>query len=400
MTADGYVAERVSISGNDVQDRALSPPATHTSATSRRARTAAAAPPAASGSALRQVSTRRPVAADDGPSRAPADHPRPRTSEPMPVAALLPAAAFGLIIGSFLNVVAYRLPRARVAGARRARTARRASGRSSFYDNIPVLSWLLLRGRCRDCSEPIATRYPLVEAAHGGALRRRRRRACRQPRDARPRARARRLPRADRADRLRQQDHPQPADAAGGGPRGRARHGAGPGRRDRAADRRRWPPAPCSRCRRCCIRRAWGWATPSSSPCSACSSARPSRPPSSSRSSSARSRGVAIMMRKGMSQARARRRSRSGRSSRSAASSASSPATSSSSAYLSVVLTSPVAMRRAIRAALQGDRRARPMSCPMRSVRVHTRACAAALRCAGSRRRRTARSSSRRWSAR
>ena len=80
----------------------------------------------------------------------------------MPVA-LLPAAAFGLIIGSFLNVVAYRLPR----GESLATPGSHCPACDSPvrpYDNIPLLSWLLLRGRCRDCAQPIGSRYPLVEA--------------------------------------------------------------------------------------------------------------------------------------------------------------------------------------------------------------------------------------------
>jgi leader peptidase (prepilin peptidase)/N-methyltransferase len=80
----------------------------------------------------------------------------------MPVA-LLPAAAFGLLIGSFLNVVAYRLPR----GESLATPGSHCPGCDAPvrpYDNIPVVSWLLLRGRCRDCAQPIARRYPLVEA--------------------------------------------------------------------------------------------------------------------------------------------------------------------------------------------------------------------------------------------
>jgi leader peptidase (prepilin peptidase)/N-methyltransferase len=81
----------------------------------------------------------------------------------MPVA-LLPAAAFGLLIGSFLNVVAYRLPR-RESLASPGSHCPCCDAPVRFYDNIPVLSWLLLRGRCRDCSQPIAGRYPLVEAA-------------------------------------------------------------------------------------------------------------------------------------------------------------------------------------------------------------------------------------------
>lgn len=80
----------------------------------------------------------------------------------MPIV-LLPAAAFGLIIGSFLNVVAYRLP-ARVSLATPASRCPSCETPIKPYDNIPVLSWLLLRGHCRSCSEPIAPRYPLVEA--------------------------------------------------------------------------------------------------------------------------------------------------------------------------------------------------------------------------------------------
>ncbi len=79
----------------------------------------------------------------------------------MPVA-LLPAAAFGLLIGSFLNVVAYRIPR-KESLAHPGSHCPSCEAPVRFYDNIPVLSWLLLRGRCRDCSEPIASRYPLVE---------------------------------------------------------------------------------------------------------------------------------------------------------------------------------------------------------------------------------------------
>ena len=81
----------------------------------------------------------------------------------MPLA-LLPAAAFGLIVGSFLNVVAHRLP-GRMSLSMPASHCPSCEVPIKPYDNIPVLSWLLLRGRCRSCSEPIAVRYPLVEAA-------------------------------------------------------------------------------------------------------------------------------------------------------------------------------------------------------------------------------------------
>lgn len=74
------------------------------------------------------------------------------------------AALFGLIIGSFLNVVVYRVP----AGLSVV-TPRSACPNCTTpireRDNIPVVSWLLLRGRCRDCEAPISARYPLVEAA-------------------------------------------------------------------------------------------------------------------------------------------------------------------------------------------------------------------------------------------
>jgi leader peptidase (prepilin peptidase)/N-methyltransferase len=80
----------------------------------------------------------------------------------MPVA-LLPAAAFGLIIGSFLNVVAYRLPRGESLATPGSHCPSCDTPVRAF-DNIPVLSWLLLRGHCRGCNEPIAKRYPLVEA--------------------------------------------------------------------------------------------------------------------------------------------------------------------------------------------------------------------------------------------
>jgi leader peptidase (prepilin peptidase)/N-methyltransferase len=73
------------------------------------------------------------------------------------------AGMFGAIFGSFLNVVVYRLPRREslVAPASRCPSC---STPIKPYDNIPVLSWLLLRGRCRNCSASIPWRYPLVEA--------------------------------------------------------------------------------------------------------------------------------------------------------------------------------------------------------------------------------------------
>lgn len=76
----------------------------------------------------------------------------------------LVAALFGLVVGSFLNVVIHRVPlRQSVV---RPRSACPGCGTTlAERDNIPVLSWLLLRGRCRTCAEPIAARYPIVELA-------------------------------------------------------------------------------------------------------------------------------------------------------------------------------------------------------------------------------------------
>jgi leader peptidase (prepilin peptidase)/N-methyltransferase len=73
------------------------------------------------------------------------------------------AGAIGAALGSFLNVVAYRLPRRQSL----VRPASRCPGCSAAikpYDNLPVVGWLLLRGRCRSCRDPISSRYPIVEA--------------------------------------------------------------------------------------------------------------------------------------------------------------------------------------------------------------------------------------------
>ena len=76
--------------------------------------------------------------------------------------ALAVAAPFGLIVGSFLNVVAYRVPRGESLVKPRSRCPR-CGEEVRPYDNIPVLSWLVLRGRCRHCAEPISARYPAIE---------------------------------------------------------------------------------------------------------------------------------------------------------------------------------------------------------------------------------------------
>lgn len=69
----------------------------------------------------------------------------------------------GLVIGSFLNVVVWRVPRGE--SVVHPPSACPACGhRIRAYDNVPVVSWLVLRGRCRDCRSPISVRYPLVES--------------------------------------------------------------------------------------------------------------------------------------------------------------------------------------------------------------------------------------------
>ena len=93
------------------------------------------------------------------------------------------AFALGACVGSFLNVVVWRLPRVEHQDGE---TLLRSFYRSwqalswppsrcpkcgntlKWYDNVPVLGWLRLRGRCRFCKEPISSRYPIVEAITGG----------------------------------------------------------------------------------------------------------------------------------------------------------------------------------------------------------------------------------------
>lgn len=85
------------------------------------------------------------------------------------IAAVGFVAVFGLLIGSFLNVVVYRVP-----AGRSIVSPPSACGSCGTeikpYDNIPVLSWLFLGGKCRSCRSGISARYPLVEAATGLAF--------------------------------------------------------------------------------------------------------------------------------------------------------------------------------------------------------------------------------------
>jgi leader peptidase (prepilin peptidase)/N-methyltransferase len=71
-------------------------------------------------------------------------------------------AILGLVVGSFLNVVIYRLPRGQSLvwpGS----ACPKCGTPIRWYDNVPVLGWLMLRGRCRSCRAPISIQYPIVE---------------------------------------------------------------------------------------------------------------------------------------------------------------------------------------------------------------------------------------------
>ena len=78
-----------------------------------------------------------------------------------------PVALIGACIGSFINVVAWRLPREESLlwpGSH----CPRCGTPLAWFENVPVLAWLVLRGRCRHCHQPIAARYPLVEGLCAG----------------------------------------------------------------------------------------------------------------------------------------------------------------------------------------------------------------------------------------
>lgn len=81
---------------------------------------------------------------------------------------ILIAASFvlGGTVGSFLNVCVYRLPKGQSVVKPRSRCPK-CEEPIAWYDNIPILSWLLLGAKCRNCSEPISWQYPLVEAITG-----------------------------------------------------------------------------------------------------------------------------------------------------------------------------------------------------------------------------------------
>lgn len=79
---------------------------------------------------------------------------------------LLFAGVFGLLVGSFLNVCIVRWPALESVVKPRSRCPQ-CGNRIAWYDNIPVLSWLILRARCRHCRLPIPWRYPAIELVTG-----------------------------------------------------------------------------------------------------------------------------------------------------------------------------------------------------------------------------------------
>lgn len=85
---------------------------------------------------------------------------------------MLVATLIGMCIGSFLNVVIYRLPlmldhAPGITLNKPASSCPCCTKPIRWYDNIPVLSWINLKGQCRDCNVPISLRYPTIELIGG-----------------------------------------------------------------------------------------------------------------------------------------------------------------------------------------------------------------------------------------
>ncbi len=73
---------------------------------------------------------------------------------------------YGILIGSFLNVCIYRIPKKENIAIVRSHCMT-CNHQLKWYDNIPLLSWLMLRGKCRYCKAPISPQYPIIEASNG-----------------------------------------------------------------------------------------------------------------------------------------------------------------------------------------------------------------------------------------
>ncbi|SHL43746.1 type 4 prepilin peptidase 1 . Aspartic peptidase. MEROPS family A24A [Desulfatibacillum alkenivorans DSM 16219] len=85
----------------------------------------------------------------------------------VPVLPYIFVLAFGLILGSFLNVCIFRIPEGGVPFSEPRSHCPRCNAQIAWYDNIPVASYIVLTGKCRACKAPISIRYPLVELASG-----------------------------------------------------------------------------------------------------------------------------------------------------------------------------------------------------------------------------------------
>lgn len=86
----------------------------------------------------------------------------------IPLSATLITVVYGLCVGSFLNVCIYRIPLSR--SLVRPGSACPACGTPiRWFDNLPILSYLILRGRCRNCRDRVSPRYPVIEAMTAGA---------------------------------------------------------------------------------------------------------------------------------------------------------------------------------------------------------------------------------------
>ncbi len=78
------------------------------------------------------------------------------------LAVVLVTGLLGAVVGSFLNVVVHRLPRGESLAFPGSRCPSCGTAIAP-YDNVPIVSWLLLRGRCRHCKAPVSARYPAIE---------------------------------------------------------------------------------------------------------------------------------------------------------------------------------------------------------------------------------------------
>lgn len=86
--------------------------------------------------------------------------------DPLYLMILIIVCLYGLVIGSFLNVCIYRIPEGKTVVTERSHCMQ-CGYQLSWYDMIPVVSWLALRGRCRKCKARISAQYPLIEATNG-----------------------------------------------------------------------------------------------------------------------------------------------------------------------------------------------------------------------------------------